>query len=62
MGSVLSQDEVDALLDGVVSEDTENDAKEEDEYDPAEIISFDPTIKATAAGKLRNMLSSKALF
>ena len=43
MGSVLSQDEVDALLEGVVSEETENESKEEDEYDPSEIISFDLT-------------------
>ena len=43
MGSVLSQDEVDALLEGVVSEDKEDENKEEDEYDPAEIISFDLT-------------------
>ena len=44
MGSVLSQDEVDALLEGVVSEDVDTEGKgDEDEYDPAEIISFDLT-------------------
>ena len=42
MGSVLSQDEVDALLDGVVSEEVASD-EEDDEFDPAEVISFDLT-------------------
>jgi len=43
MGSVLSQDEVDALLEGVVSEESEDTSRDDDEYDPAEIISFDLT-------------------
>ena len=42
MGSVFSQDEVDALLDGVVSEEVASD-EEDDEFDPAEVISFDLT-------------------
>jgi len=43
MASVLSQDEVDALLDGVVSDEVDTQGKDDDEYDPAEIISFDLT-------------------
>ena len=33
MGSVLSQDEVDALLEGVVSEEVDTQEKEEEEFD-----------------------------
>ena len=42
MGSVLSQEEVDALLQGVTSDE---DVSEEDkeEYDPEEVVSFDLT-------------------
>ena len=43
MAAVLSQDEVDALLDGVVSDEVDTEAKEDEDFDPAEIISFDLT-------------------
>jgi len=42
MGSVLSQDEVDALLEGVASEDVVS-KDDDDEYDPSEVINFDLT-------------------
>ena len=42
MGSVMSQDEVDALLKGVETEEVIGDEGEED-YDPEEVISFDLT-------------------
>ncbi len=41
MGSVLAQEEVDALLQGVAGEEIE--IEEEDEYDPSEIVPFDLT-------------------
>ena len=43
MGSVLSQEEVDALLQGVASDDVEGKKDDEEEYDPEEIVSFDLT-------------------
>ena len=43
MGSVLSQEEVDALLQGVASDDVAGEKDDEDEYDPEEIVSFDLT-------------------
>ena len=43
MGSVLSQDEVDALLQGVASDDVAGEKDNEEEYDPEEIVSFDLT-------------------
>ena len=43
MGSVLSQEEVDALLQGVASDDEAGEKDEEEEYDPEEIVSFDLT-------------------
>ena len=43
MGSVLSQEEVDALLQGVASDDAADEKDEEEEYDPEEIVSFDLT-------------------
>ena len=43
MGSVLSQEEVDALLQGVVSDDVASGKDDEEEYDPEEIVSFDLT-------------------
>ena len=43
MGSVLSQEEVDALLQGVASDDVAGEKDEEEEYDPEEIVSFDLT-------------------
>jgi flagellar motor switch protein FliM len=45
MGSVLSQDEVDSLLQGVAGDDVVSDeeGKDDEEYDPEEIISFDLT-------------------
>ena len=42
MGSVMSQDEVDALLKGVETDEVIGD-KEEEDYDPEEVISFDLT-------------------
>ena len=42
MGSVLSQEEVDALLQGVTS-DKEVSEEDEDEYNPEEVVSFDLT-------------------
>ena len=42
MGSVLSQDEVDALLEGVASEDVVSNDDDE-EFDPKEVINFDLT-------------------
>ena len=42
MGSVLAQDEVDALLAGVAGEEIDIDEEEED-YDPTEVIPFDLT-------------------
>ena len=42
MGSVMSQDEVDALLKGVETDEVIEDEEEED-YDPEEVISFDLT-------------------
>ncbi|MBT4629922.1 MAG: flagellar motor switch protein FliM, partial [Deltaproteobacteria bacterium] len=42
MGSVLSQEEVDALLQGVTS-DEEVSEEDEDEYNPEEVVSFDLT-------------------
>ena len=42
MGSVLSQEEVDALLQGVTS-DEEVSEEDEEEYDPEEVVSFDLT-------------------
>ena len=42
MGSVMSQDEVDALLKGVETDEVIEDQQEED-YDPEEVISFDLT-------------------
>ena len=42
MGSVMSQDEVDALLKGVETDEVIGDEEEED-YDPEEVISFDLT-------------------
>ena len=43
MGTVLSQEEVDALLQGVASDDVADEKDEEEEYDPEEIVSFDLT-------------------
>ncbi len=43
MGSVLSQEEVDALLQGVASDDEAGEKDNEEEYDPEEIVSFDLT-------------------
>ena len=43
MGSVLSQEEVDALLQGVASDDVAGEKDDEEEYDPEEIVSFDLT-------------------
>ena len=43
MGSVLSQEEVDALLQGVASDDVAGEKDDEVEYDPEEIVSFDLT-------------------
>ena len=43
MGSVLSQEEVDALLQGVASDDVADEKDDEEEYDPEEIVSFDLT-------------------
>ena len=43
MGSVLSQEEVDALLQGVASDDVAGEKDDEEEYDPGEIVSFDLT-------------------
>ena len=45
MGSVLSQDEVDALLQGVAGDDlvSREVGDEDEEYDPEEIVSFDLT-------------------
>ena len=43
MGSVLSQEEVDALLQGVASDDVAGEKDGEEEYDPEEIVSFDLT-------------------
>ena len=43
MGSVLSQEEVDALLQGVASDDVAGEKDNEEEYDPEEIVSFDLT-------------------
>jgi len=43
MGSVLSQEEVDALLQGVASDDVADKKDDEEEYDPEEIVSFDLT-------------------
>ena len=43
MGSVLSQEEVDALLQGVSSDDVAGEKDDEEEYDPEEIVSFDLT-------------------
>jgi flagellar motor switch protein FliM len=45
MGSVLSQDEVDALLQGVAGDDVVSDSEgnDDEEYDPEEVISFDLT-------------------
>ena len=45
MGSVLSQDEVDALLQGVAGDDVVSDSEgnDDEEYDPEEIITFDLT-------------------
>ena len=42
MGSVLSQEEVDALLQGVTS-DEEVSEEDTEEYDPEEVVSFDLT-------------------
>ena len=42
MGSVLAQDEVDALLAGVASDEIDID-EDEDEYDPSEVVPFDLT-------------------
>ena len=42
MGSVLSQEEVDALLQGVTS-DEEGSEEDEEEYNPEEVVSFDLT-------------------
>ena len=42
MGSVLAQEEVDALLAGVAGEEIDIE-EEEDEYDPTEVIPFDLT-------------------
>ena len=42
MGSVLSQNEVDALLAGVAGDDIPMD-DDDDEYDPDEIVPFDLT-------------------
>ena len=42
MGSVMSQDEVDALLKGVETDEVIGDEEEQD-YDPEEVISFDLT-------------------
>jgi len=43
MGSVLSQEEVDALLQGVAGDDVTGEKDDEEEYDPEEIVSFDLT-------------------
>ena len=43
MGSVLSQEEVDALLQGVASDDVAGEKDDVEEYDPEEIVSFDLT-------------------
>ena len=46
MGSVLSQEEVDALLQGVTS-DEEVSEEDTEEYDPEEVVSFDLTAQET---------------
>lgn len=43
MGSVMSQDEVDALLKGVESDQVVSEGEEDEEYDPDEVVSFDLT-------------------
>lgn len=43
MGSVMSQDEVEALLKGVESDQVVSEGEEDEEYDPDEVVSFDLT-------------------
>jgi len=43
MASVLAQEEVDALLQGVASDDLGIEEEEDEEYDPTEIVPFDLT-------------------
>ena len=43
MGSVMSQDEVDALLKGVESDQVVSEGEEDEEYDPDDVVSFDLT-------------------
>ena len=43
MGSVMSQDEVEALLKGVESDQVVSEGEEDEEYDPDEAVSFDLT-------------------
>ncbi|HIL88096.1 MAG TPA: flagellar motor switch protein FliM, partial [Deltaproteobacteria bacterium] len=43
MASVLAQEEVDALLQGVASDDLGIEDEEDEEYDPTEVVPFDLT-------------------
>ena len=43
MASVLAQEEVDALLQGVASDDLGMEEEEDEEYDPTEVVTFDLT-------------------
>ena len=43
MASVLAQEEVDALLQGVASDDLGIEEDEDEEYDPTEVVPFDLT-------------------
>tara|TARA_B100000749_G_scaffold184418_1_gene142561 strand:- start:69 stop:1079 length:1011 start_codon:yes stop_codon:yes gene_type:complete len=43
MASVLAQEEVDALLQGVASDDLGIEEEEDEEYDPTEVVPFDLT-------------------
>lgn len=43
MGSVMTQDEVDALLKGVESDDVVSEAEDDEEYNPEDVVSFDLT-------------------
>ncbi len=43
MGSVMSQDEVEALLKGVESDQVVSEGEEDEEYDPDDVVSFDLT-------------------
>ena len=43
MASVLAQEEVDALLQGVASDDLGIEEEDDEEYDPTEVVPFDLT-------------------